>query len=120
MNPVLTTLLIAVAGGLGSVLRYAVDHALPSRMRARYPWGTLLVNLSGSFALGLLAGLTDNPIIATGLLGGYTTFSTAMLDTMKLWREGRPLAATLHGPGQLLAGVATAIAGIMLSHQMFT
>lgn len=107
----------AVAGGLGAALRQAIDHAVPKGRRA-FPWGLFVVNLTGSFALGLLTGavLGDpmHAILATGLLGGYTTFSSASLDTAKLLTERRFGAALANGVGVLVAGVACAIAGIAL------
>ncbi|MBL3700218.1 chromosome condensation protein CrcB [Leucobacter luti] len=110
---------IAVAGGLGAAARFAVDRSVPERIRARFPIGIVIVNLTGSFALGLLAGAAlDDPIggvLATGFLGGYTTFSTASLDTLRLLRARRFGAALLHGPGVLCASVALAVAGILLA-----
>ncbi|PRI11876.1 fluoride efflux transporter FluC [Leucobacter massiliensis] len=109
---------IALAGGAGAALRYLLDTAVPVRVRERFPWGIMLVNLTGSFALGLLAGLAlGQPlasVLAVGLLGGYTTFSTAILDTVRLLQQRRIGAALLNGPGMLVATVALAMCGILL------
>lgn len=65
MNPVALALLIAAGGGLGSALRFVVDHSVPDRVRQRFPWGTMVVNLSGSFVLGLLTGVAvESPWLA--------------------------------------------------------
>lgn len=109
---------IALAGGAGAALRYLLDTAVPVRVRERFPWGIMLVNLTGSFALGLLAGLAlGQPlasVLAVGLLGGYTTFSTAILDTVRLLQQRRIGAALLNGPGMLVATVVLAVCGILL------
>lgn len=115
----LLVLAVAGAGGIGAALRYLVDNALPQRVRERFPAGTALVNLTGSFALGVVAGLGSGVlpdpwavILGTGLLGGYTTFSTASLETVRLLLEQRrPTVAVLNGIGMLVACVALAAAG---------
>jgi CrcB protein len=116
-----TFLLVSVAGGLGAVLRFVLDAAVRARF-SRYPLGTLLINLSGSLLLGLLAGvaLSDpglerwHVVLGTGFLGGYTTFSTASFEAVTLLREGRPAAAAVHAGGMLLGSVALAGLGLWL------
>ncbi len=116
MSELMIALGVAVGGGLGAATRYLIDLSIPDRVRARFPWGVMLINLSGSFALGLLTGAAlDAPIVATisiGFLGGYTTFSTASLDTVQLLRRKRTAAALLNGIGMLVAAVALAALGI--------
>ncbi|MBO1805633.1 fluoride efflux transporter FluC [Leucobacter ruminantium] len=116
MSPAMLALWIAAAGGVGAAARYLVDTSLPRRFRARFPWGIAIINLTGSFALGVLTGLAlEHPvagIASVGFLGGYTTFSTASLDTVQLLRERRTLAALANGPGVLAASVALAVLGI--------
>ena len=118
MSGVLVALGIGAAGGLGAAARYLLDQGVPERWRKRFPWGILVVNLSGSFALGVVTGaaLAEplTAILATGFLGGYTTFSTASLDTVRLFRERRFGAALLNGLGMLCATVGLAVLGIML------
>lgn len=117
---------VSIAGGVGSVLRHLVDRLVSHDMSAApaFPWGLLTVNLSGSFVLGLLTGLAlGHPamaIIATGLLGGYTTFSSASLDTVKLLMARRYTAALTNGLGVLVAAVACAVGGILLGSQLLT
>ena len=117
MTGVWLALAVAAAGGVGAALRQAVDHAMPKGKPA-FPWGLFVVNLTGSFALGLLTGTAlgdpTHALLATGLLGGYTTFSSASLDTAKLLTERRFGAALANGAGVLVAGVTCAIAGIAL------
>ncbi|QIK61826.1 chromosome condensation protein CrcB [Leucobacter viscericola] len=112
-------LLIAVAGGIGAAARYAIDSALTAILKPRFPWGIMLVNLTGSFALGYLTGLALDSdiarIISVGLLGGYTTFSTASIDSVRLVLAKRYWAALLNGPGMLVASVALAVTGIVLA-----
>src|SRR5690606_28762170 len=86
----LLTLAISIAGGLGAVLRHTVDVAVQVRS-ADGRSGTFVVNVSGSFVLGLVVGLVpDHPwddVLGVGLLGGYTTFSTAMLQVVQSFGE---------------------------------
>lgn len=110
---------IAAAGGLGAAARALVDGSVPDHLRRRFPWGLLVVNLTGSFALGLLTGTAlQDPILAiaaTGFLGGYTTFSSASFDSVRLLGERRYVAAILNGPGVLLAAVGLAVLGILIT-----
>ena len=119
MSPIVVLLLIA-AGGLGAVCRFVLDGAVRSRAGSSYPLGTLVINISGSLILGLLTGLTLGHllpdtvrlVVGTGFLGGYTTFSTASFETVRLVQERRVPAALLYGLGTLLA--TTAVAGLGL------
>ncbi|WP_226533782.1 fluoride efflux transporter FluC [Microbacterium paraoxydans] len=106
----------ALAGGVGAVLRYLADLGVARLAGRRFPWGILLVNVSGSFALGVVtAALPDAAfVLGAGLLGGYTTFSTAMLDTVALWRDGERGAAVFNALGMLLLGVLAAGLGLAL------
>lgn len=106
----------ALAGGLGAVLRYLADLGVARLAGRRFPWGILLVNLSGSFALGIVTtALPDAAfLLGAGLLGGYTTFSTAMLDTVALWRDGERPASAFNAVGMLLLGLLAAGLGLGL------
>lgn len=87
---------VGLAGGLGAASRFLLDRALSSRLAARLPLGTLVVNVSGSFAAGLVVGLAVGGtvseelrlVVSGGYLGAYTTFSTAMYETARLFEEG--------------------------------
>ena len=113
MTP-LIFLLASVAGGVGAALRYAADVGVSRLSGRRFPWGIVIVNISGSFALGLVtAALPDAAfIIGAGLLGGYTTFSTATLDSIALWADGERRASVLHLLGTFAASVIAALAGL--------
>lgn len=119
MSLVVVLLLIA-AGGLGAVCRFVVDGVVRSRSGAAFPLGTLVINISGSLVLGLVTGLTVAQllpdavrlVVGTGFLGGYTTFSTASFETVRLVQERRLPAALLYGLGTLVA--TTAVAGLGL------
>ncbi|WP_223624603.1 CrcB family protein [Microbacterium sp. EST19A] len=115
MNPLLF-LGAALAGGVGAVLRYLVDLGVARFAGRRLPWGILLVNISGSFALGLVTTALPEAafLLGAGLLGGYTTFSTAMLDTVALWRDGERPASALNAVGMLLLGLVAAGLGLAL------
>jgi CrcB protein len=79
-------------GAVGALGRFAVDAAVSARRPSDFPFGTLAVNLSGGFALGLLLGLgvagDARFVLGTGLLGGYTTFSTWMVEAQRLGEDG--------------------------------
>lgn len=117
MTPLLFACL-SVAGGCGAAVRFVVDGWVKSHTRIAFPVGTWLVNVSGSLVLGLLAGLTlafvaSEPvylIAGTGFLGGYTTFSTASFESVRLLQERRYLASLANGPG--LAVLCVAAAGL--------
>ena len=115
MTP-LIFVLASLAGGVGAAMRYAADVGVKRFLPDRFPWGIVLVNITGSFALGMVtASIPDLAfIIGAGLLGGYTTFSTAMLDTLALWKDGARPASALHLLGTFAAAVIAAVAGLAL------
>ena len=119
MNGLLLALLVAVAGGLGATLRFVIAMSIPAKARARFPWGTWLINITGSFVLGLIAGpLTGavwGPIFTVGLLGGYTTFSAASLETVSLAEDERWGTALSYGLGTLVVSVLAALGGVNLT-----
>lgn len=117
MTPLLFVL-TALAGGVGAGLRYCVDVGLARQVGDRVPWGILLVNATGSFALGLVTGLAPTVelawILGVGLLGGYTTFSAVAVSTVLL-AEGRRVGAAIgYAVGTLVVSVAAAGVGLWL------
>jgi len=99
---------VALAGGAGAVARFLVDAALRRRWRNELPWPTLLINVSGSLLLGVLTGLVLyrggaadlKVVVGTGFCGGYTTFSAASFETVRLIQQrlvGRALGYSLGG-----------------------
>lgn len=119
----MTVLLMALAGGAGAAARFLLDGLVRTRFRTALPWGTILINVSGSLLLGLLAGLVLRShaapelqiILGTGFLGGYTTFSTASVETVRLLQSGRVGLALFSALGTMVAGVAAAAAGLALA-----
>ena len=105
----------AAAGGVGAALRYVLDIAANRMLGTRLPWGILAVNLTGSFALGLVsAGLVDATgvwVLGAGLLGGYTTFSSVAVTTAVLADERRVTAATVYAVGTFVGATVAAFAG---------
>ncbi|KQV75940.1 hypothetical protein ASC61_13505 [Aeromicrobium sp. Root344] len=118
----MTTLLMALAGGLGAGTRWSLDAWLRPRVSSRLPWSTHLINISGSLLLGLVVGLgaddTWHTVLGTGFLGGYTTFSTASVESVHLALDGRYRAATANAVGMLLLSVAAASLGYALGRTL--
>lgn len=120
MMPVWVVVGLSVAGGLGAVARFLLDAAIKVRIRLRFPIGTMVINITGSFLLGLVTGLAVSHalepewriIIGTGFLGGYTTFSTASFETVRLALERRWGAALVNGLGMMLGAFLAAGLGL--------
>ena len=112
-----------VAGAVGAPLRYVVDGYVGDRTEGVFPWGTLLVNASGSLLLGFLTGLAlyhgfpDTPkvVLGTGFCGAYTTFSTFTFETVRLVEEGAANEAARNVLGTLVTCAAAAAVGIALA-----
>lgn len=121
MSPLLFVLL-SLAGGLGAATRFALDGVIRSRAGESLPWGTILINVTGSFLLGLVTGMVGQHLLAgsaqlvlgTGFLGGYTTFSTASLETVRLLQAGRRRDGIVNALGTLVAATASAAIGLLL------
>ena len=116
--------LLALAGGLGAVTRFVVDGVVARHNRLPFPLGTVVINVSGALLLGALtglvmrhAGLADlKVVLGTGFLGGYTTFSTASVEAVRLATGSRPaVEAVLHAVGMALLGLAAAGLGLWLT-----
>jgi fluoride exporter len=106
---------VGLLGGLGAMVRFALDGAVQARVVGEFPLGTLSVNLSGAFCLGVLTGASvTGPwllIAGTGFLGSYTTFSTWMLETERLGEEGSERTAVANLAISIVAGLLAAVAG---------
>ena len=127
MNPVVDTtlrdmLLVASGGAVGAALRYGVGRLMGPLADAAFPWHTFLINVTGSFVIGLLLVAAARlgwpgwwwPLLALGLLGGYTTFSTFALESVELMLRGSYALAAAYPLGSLAVGLAAAAAGIFL------
>ncbi|HET7847046.1 MAG TPA: CrcB family protein [Acidimicrobiia bacterium] len=113
-------LLAIVAGGLGTVSRYLVSGTVQARSGSDFPIGTLSVNLSGAVLIGLVAGATDLQsgisVAVVGFLGGFTTFSTWMIETIRLGMPALRARAMVNLTLTLVAGVALTAAGYSLTN----
>jgi CrcB protein len=117
------TVAVALAAAGGAVLRYVVDQLVQHRTRGDFPYGTLLINVSGSFVLGLVVGLsahhgldaTPTIVIGAGFAGGFTTLSTWAWETVALAEAGELLEVSLNVVGSVAAGLVAAAAGLALA-----
>lgn len=116
-------LAIFFGGGLGSVLRYAVQLIIHQRITAyNFPWATLTVNIVGSFLIGLFYSLSARfnlseevrLFLTAGLCGGFTTFSTFSNDNLALLREGEWLTALIYIIISIVIGIAACLAGALV------
>ena len=117
-----TVIAVAILGGLGAISRYGIERFL-TRFNSPFPWGTLLVNVSGSFLLGLFFALVVERVqgpawvrigLAVGLLGGFTTFSTFSLQTLRLVEDGSYFAAVGNVIGSLALGLVAVTIGVII------
>lgn len=115
----MTLLGVLVAGALGAPARYLLERAMRRAGRV-FPWGTFVVNLSGSLAIGLVTGAAlaqgfspdARAILGTGFLGAYTTFSTYTYEIVRTAENGAGRVATAYALSSLLLGVGLAAAGL--------
>jgi CrcB protein len=112
---------MALAGGLGAGTRFSVDAWVRPRVSATLPWSTHLINITGSLLLGLIVGLgadhTWHTIAGTGFLGGFTTFSTASVETVHLAIDGRYRAAFVNASAMIVLSVAAAALGYAVGRE---
>lgn len=119
MNPLEMTALV-VGGGLGAGARYVMDAAIMRGRSGAFPLGILMVNVLGSFLLGLVTGLGPNvapawaSILGVGVLGGFTTFSTVSAETALLAERGRRDWAWINLVGTLVLALIAAAAGLVI------
>lgn len=120
--------LIALGGSVGALLRYAVGGAVQNWLGGLAPWGTLVVNLSGCFAIGVLGqcveSLNISPharhLLAIGVLGAFTTFSTFSLETLNLLRDRQYLLAGANVLVSVVAGLLLAYLGMLSVRAVLT
>ena len=119
-------LLIAVFGAVGTLARYGLQGLVQLRAGSAFPYGTLLVNLTGCFFLGLIGQFTMNRMvlpadwrvaITVGFFGGYTTFSSFGWETAKMLEDGEWLGATAYVGASVVAGLVLSVAGIRLANK---
>jgi CrcB protein len=116
-------ILVALGGALGSVLRFVLANFCNVQVGGTFPWGILIVNVTGSFLIGFLFSITEpggrwfaspatRDFLMVGICGGYTTFSSFSLNTLNLARDGDWLRAG----GNILGSVAFCLAAVWLGH----
>ncbi len=113
-------LLIAAGGSLGAVARYGFSTYILGTLNDVFPWGTLIVNLTGSFVIGAFIEVCETVIVPTdwrsfitiGFIGAYTTFSTYTLETMNLLRDGEVRLAAINVIASNVAGLLLVVMGI--------
>jgi fluoride exporter len=122
----LRVLLIAIFGAVGTLTRYGLQGAVQVRTGGAFPYGTLLINLTGCFLLGLLGQFTMNRMIISpdwrvamtvGFFGGYTTFSSFGWETAKMLEDGEWLRATTYVTASVVVGLFLSVAGIRLANR---
>jgi CrcB protein len=122
----LRILLIAIFGAVGTLTRYGLQGIVQIRTGGAFPYGTLLINLTGCFLLGLIGQFTLNRMfispdwrvaITVGFFGGYTTFSSFGWETAKMLEDGEWLRATTYVAASVFVGLFLSVAGIRLANR---
>jgi CrcB protein len=122
MTPMII-LAVALGGGVGAVIRFFVASTIQSAAWPGYPWGIFVVNITGGFAMGLIVELSAlrmqltpemRAFLTTGVLGGYTTFSTFSLDSVLLIERGNYGSAAIYIVGSTLLSILALFAGLWL------
>lgn len=118
---IMTVLQVAVGGALGATGRYLVNVSAMRLLGPGFPWGTVVVNVVGSFLMGLLVvvlarrgGTHLAPFLMTGLLGGFTTFSAFSLDSATLWQRGEVGLMAVYVMGTVLVSIAALFVALWL------
>lgn len=116
---------VAVGGAAGSVLRHAVGLVMGRLAGGGFPVGVLTVNIVGSFAIGLFLAISAlrglghlSPLLVTGFLGGFTTFSAFSAETVGLWERGAPGQAVLYVALSVAGAIGAAILGLWIGRQV--
>jgi CrcB protein len=119
--------LIAIFGAIGTLARYGLQGVVQVRTGGAFPYGTLIVNLSGCFLLGLIGQFTLNRLVispdwrvavAVGFFGGYTTFSSFGWETAKMLEDGEWLRAATYVAASVVVGLFLSVAGIHLANKI--
>ena len=124
----MTLVLVALGGAVGSVLRYLTDRRVQLWRDSPFPFGTLTVNVAGSFVLGFLSGWllhgaepsSVRALVAVGFCGGLTTFSTFGYETVRLFLEKTRLYAVLNVVVTVVAGLASGALGLLLATALWS
>lgn len=115
----MTWLAVALGGGLGAIARFVTDAGIKARAPRSWPLGTFAINVVGSCVLGLVSGLAMPsvwaPLLTTGFCGGFTTFSTASVETLTLLRARRGRTAGVYAASTLVSCVGACALGMALA-----
>jgi CrcB protein len=122
LSSIALTGLIGLAGAMGALMRYVLGRFVAERAGSPFPLGTLLINVSGAFLIGITFAATSHhlisssvqAILATGFLGGYTTFSTMSWEGVQLIRGGSPWTSMLYLAGTVALGLLAVVLGYSL------
>lgn len=128
MSNLMTLSLVFLGGGLGSLFRWRIGIAVGESYTGKFPLGTFIINVTGGFLMGLLSTLLNvdwrdrygsffTALILTGLLGGYTTFSSYELDSAKAFNRSERVIAFLYWAGSVVLGLAAAALGGWVAQQ---
>ena len=117
-------LIVGLGGGAGSMLRYAVQKLLPAQSMAAFPTGTLIVNISGCFLIGILWGIASRSLawneemkllLMTGFCGGFTTFSAFTLEGIGLLKENKTALFIIYLTASVIGGLLATLIGIRIA-----
>jgi CrcB protein len=116
------TLLIGLGSFIGGISRYLLSQSIQMRYLSFFPYGTMAFNLIGSFAIGIVFGLCEKGnlsnewrlFLATGILGGFTTFSAFSNDSISMMRDGQPASAIIYIFCSVFFGLAATYGGLLL------
>jgi CrcB protein len=118
----MTLLQVALGGALGASGRYLTGVAASRLIGPGFPWGTLTVNIAGSFLMGVIVVVLGHysanrfaPFLMTGILGGFTTFSAFSLDAVTLWERGQVSLAAVYVGASVLLSLAALAAGLIVA-----
>ncbi len=120
-------LLIALGGAAGAVSRFVLDQFVTDRLGGEFPFGTLVINVSGSFVIGLLFALAvERAVLPSGIrgpamigfIGAYTTFSTLMLESWRLAEDGAIALALVNLVGSSVLGIVAVVAGLLIGRAL--
>ncbi len=120
--PLFSACFVGIAGALGALSRYLLGRYIAERAGAQFPFGTLLINVTGAFVIGLIFSLTAHKmlslalqvILATGFLGGYTTYSTMNWEGVQLARGGSARLSMVYFGGSFVLGLLAASLGLLV------
>ena len=125
---IISIIQVAIGGAIGAVGRYLTGVAAVRIMGHGYPWGTLTVNIVGSFLMGVLivglmtkdGGMRVAPLLMTGVLGGFTTFSAFSLDALTIFERGHLGQAALYVIGTVVLSLLAIFLGVMVARGIWT